>query len=148
MEVRMGSKRVWMERSGWAYVVAGAVFVVLAFVPSWLDALDRLAMPGADPATPITRLYTAIAGALTAGMGVMVALSARWLDRGPAAIARALAAGVLTWFVLDSGASLALGSWQNAVGNVGFLLLGLPSALLARSEVAPRLDGSRATAAG
>ena len=144
----MGSKRVWMERSGWAYVAAGMVIVALAFAPSWLDALDRLALAGADPATPITRLYAAIAGALTAGLGVTIALSARWLDRGPAAVARALGAGVLTWFVLDSGASLALGSWQNVVGNLGFLLLGLPIAAVARSAAAPALDGSRAAAAG
>jgi hypothetical protein len=66
-----------------------------------------------------------VLGAVLAGW--MVAVAGLVLDRG----LPALAASVGTWFVLDTGFSLAVGSWRHALFNLVFLLaLGGP--LLAR----------------
>lgn len=68
-----------------------------------------------------------VLGAVIAGW--MVAVAGLVLDRG----LPALAASVGTWFVLDTGFSLAVGSWRHALFNVAFLVaLGGPLAVRAR----------------
>jgi hypothetical protein len=114
--------RAWVKAAGTVYVVAGSALALLSFVPAWLERIDRLLVPGAGFPDVACRAYAGVAGGLTAGIGVMIVGVATTCDaRG----ARALAAGLGVWFVLDTMASLGHGAWPNAVGNVVFLAIGL-----------------------
>ncbi|MCK6547091.1 hypothetical protein L6R52_14675 [Myxococcota bacterium] len=127
------------ERSGitWAgaiYLVVGVGAVVGSFFQGFLDLLHGLAMPHAVPAAAGVGLWATVVGGLTAGFGATIIAVARAMDRGPAAVARALATGVGVWCLVDSAGSLGHGSWQNVVGNVAFAAIGLvPLVLFARS---------------
>ncbi len=114
--------RAWLKAAGIVYVVAGSALTLLSFVPPWLERIDRLLVPGAAFPDVACRTYAGVAGGLTAGIGAMIVGLATTCDsRG----ARALAAGLGVWFVLDTTASLGHGAWPNAVGNVLFLAIGL-----------------------
>ena len=43
-----------------------------------------------------------------------------------------LVVGLVTWFVVDTGFSLAVGSWQHALFNVAFAVVLVPALLHAR----------------
>ncbi len=134
--------RRWLT-IGAAYGVAvGTWIVAFSLLPesAGLDPFLRwtfaLHPGGLGPLTPAVRLATAVTGALTVGLSVVA-----WGLRPDAASApgearragRALAAGMVAWFVLDSAASLALGGALNVVGNATFLIaLVPPSVALAR----------------
>src|SRR5688500_5736544 len=119
------SARKWMETIGWMYVVMGVGFVAVSFAPSALGEVTRIALPNANAPDRAVALFAAIGGGLTAGMGAMLALVARALDRGGAAVARAMGVGLFVWFVLDSGASIGHGAWRNALSNTLLFAPGL-----------------------
>jgi hypothetical protein len=121
----------WMEIAGWVYGVVGVGFVGLSFLPEALAWVVELALPGAGPVERTAQLFAAIAGGLTAGLGGVLATAARLPAEVRAGAARAAAVGLVVWFVADSAGSLGHGSWQNVLGNLGFLVLGLPPAMLA-----------------
>lgn len=121
----MAAKTRWLERAGWAYVAVGVTLAALSFVPEALRVVEALAVPGAGPVDVTSRVYAAITGGLTAGMGAMLVAVARALDRGPAAIVRGLGIGLTVWYVIDTAGSLAHGAWPNALSNTLFFALGM-----------------------
>jgi hypothetical protein len=142
--------RRFLGLAGWLYLAAGVAMAVASFFPPALVGALSLVLPvtGADAGAG---LLLGIAGGLTAGFGAtMVGVS-----RGPDAVldagARALATGVVTWFAIDSAASLGHGAWPNALANVAFLAIGLlPLAFLGPRRGGAAVDGAGAagTASG
>ena len=89
--------------------------------------LDLLSWP-LDGATtydsPDTRFLSALTGGFLFGWGVMIWCLSSWVyDQAPEAVRRAVVAGVLGWFVLDSSGSIASGNPSNAVFNIAVLLI-------------------------
>jgi hypothetical protein len=89
--------------------------------------LDLLSWP-LDGATtydsPDTRFLSALTGGFLFGWGVMIWCLSSWVyDLAPEAVRRAVVAGVLAWFVLDSSGSIASGNASNAVFNIAVLLI-------------------------
>jgi hypothetical protein len=121
----------WTTWVGALYALVGAGFVGASFSTSALSTLNAILVPDLTPPTQSVRMYAAVMGAVIVGLGVLLARVARSVERGPAAIARALRDGLLAWFVVDTVASLLHGSWQNALFNVLSLSAGLPPLVLA-----------------
>lgn len=119
----------WMGIAGWGYVGVGLAFAVVSLEPEVLRWIAALALPGAGPVDRTAQLFSGIAGGLTAGFGATMVVGARLEAAVRSGVARAIAAGLLAWFVVDSAASALHGSWQNVIGNLAFLALGLPPAL-------------------
>ena len=128
---------------GWIYLVAGWAFVGVSFVPQVLTALLGAVLPGVEVGGGAA-LMTAIAGGVTAGLGAVALGLGRAREIDLSAAVRALALGLVVWFVTDSGASIAHGAWRNAVGNAGFLAIGLLPVLHLRRAAARPLDPLRA----
>jgi len=108
--------------------LAARAFSLLVYVDPY-----RIEAFGAE-ATRYISLAHAVIGGLMIGWGAALVLVAR----GPFAAGhtlgwRVVAFSILAWFMPDTAYSLWSGFWQNAVLNVGFLLLfGVP--LLATHE--------------
>jgi hypothetical protein len=82
-----------------------------------VDGQQRYADPG-------MRFLSALTGGFLFGWGVMIFCLRRWVyDVAPEQTRRAVLAGVLAWFVLDSAGSIAVGAVSNAFFNVLVLLL-------------------------
>lgn len=70
------------------------------------------------------RFLSALTGGFLFGWGVTIFCLRRWVyDVAPEPTRRAVVAGVLAWFVLDSAGSIAVGAVSNAFFNVLVLLL-------------------------
>jgi F0F1-type ATP synthase membrane subunit c/vacuolar-type H+-ATPase subunit K len=137
--------RRWTEIAGWAYIVSGVALAVASLSPGALHFITTLVIPDAGPPVRAEALYAGIGGGLTAGFGAAMAGFARATTMATGA--RAFAVGLVTWFVVDTGASLGHGSWQNAIGNVVFLALGLaPVWALGASGEKARMERSAETA--
>ncbi len=107
---------------GLATMAFGAAFVLLLLIPGVLEALYALAGPGQDPTlSPSGRVGVAIYGGLMVGWGLTLLLAGRGVH-----VTRAAAAGLGAWWVVDSGASIAVGFPLNALSNLGFLALFTP----------------------
>ncbi|MEL6876208.1 MAG: hypothetical protein AAGM33_12100 [Pseudomonadota bacterium] len=88
-------------------------------------------------ATQQAKLALAIAGGLFGGlMGYYLFISAPGIAESNALIRRGTIYAFLTWFVIDSSASIGTGNAFNAVINVAILALYLTPVLLARNEPA------------
>ncbi len=76
-----------------------------------------------------TRLMAAISGGTLTGWGIMILLLARTgLATAPVGIGRIILISILSWFTVDSLASLAAGAPLNVLGNIAFLLaFGIPA---------------------
>ena len=123
--------------AGWMYVASGIALAIASLFPSALHFLDRLAVPEAAVPERIVGLYAGVGGGLTAGFGVAMIGLARAKDLRAAF--RGMGLGLVTWYAVDTGASLLHGSWQNALGNTAFLAIGLlPLVLFVRR--APTLE--------
>lgn len=73
---------------------------------------------------PETRLLIAIMGGLMAGLGVMIWMLAETVYRQDKALGqRIIITGLAVWYVIDSGGSAIVGSWQNVLSNTVFLEL-------------------------
>lgn len=84
--------------------------------------LDLLSWP-VDGATtwlsPDTRFLSALTGGFLLGWGVMIWGLSAWVhDAAPEGVRRAVLAGTLAWFCLDSAGSIASGNAPNAAFNV------------------------------
>ena len=126
-------------------VLAGSVtsrlFDVLGF------GMRSAAVPDGLPREHVLFVYGVLGSVLVGWMVLLAAVAAGPLRSGAPWARSALAASVGTWFVLDTGFSLAVGSWQHAVFNLGFLAaLGVPVAgcLLSRPAPAAAPPGRRA----
>jgi hypothetical protein len=104
------------------------MFVDLAFWP-----FDGLPTMGA----PATRLFSAIAGGLTMGWGVMMYLLASKLYlREPQLAGSIILTGIVTWFLTDSIGSAVAGAPANALINFVFLVIFLVPILSGREKAA------------
>lgn len=127
--------RGWLLVSGLGWTAAGVALAVVSFFPGALDAGNRLVLPDAAPSTTVTGLLCAITGGLTTGLGVIFMALARADLTRAGAVLRAVAWGVVTWYLVDSTASVLHGGWRNAVSNtVAFLGAAVPLFWLATYE--------------
>jgi len=123
--------RFWLNwMTTWCRAVAlfGAVLTLAAFEATDGPVVYLLdIMNGASPleVTRPLRFAVALMGAVTLGWGLTLLAAVRAADelveRG-AAVWRAIAAGVLFWYVVDSALSVATGFALNAVSNTAFLV--------------------------
>lgn len=114
-------------------------FGALTAVGAWAPAsaplrflLDLVILPlgdGPDALSQETRLLAAIIGGVIAGWGVMI-----WRLATGRSLAAAYTVGVISWFGIDSIASVLAGVPANVIGNIGFLALLL---WLGRTRPAP-----------
>ena len=75
---------------------------------------------------PATRFLSALSGGFLLGWGVTIwFLSTSVYDAAPEPVRRAVVAGVVAWFVLDSAGSVASGNPQNVLFNVLILLVAI-----------------------
>jgi hypothetical protein len=110
-------------QAGLVLVVSGTAFVLASLLAPHLllRAYDLLAHgPTVTTMDAAARLGAALFGSLTMGWGMMM----HQLGAG-VALTRAATIGAITWFVVDSICSVALGYAWNALSNVGFLLVTL-----------------------
>ncbi|WP_299281031.1 hypothetical protein [uncultured Tateyamaria sp.] len=71
-----------------------------------------------------TRFLSALTGGFLLGWGVMIWCLRVWVyDHAPEGVRRAVLAGILAWFVLDSAGSIASGTASNAAFNVVILMI-------------------------
>jgi hypothetical protein len=97
----------------------------IAFWP--LDGAQNLAAPE-------TRLFIAISGGLTVGLGVaMWQLARRLYPREPELARSIMLSSMISWFVVDSIGSTLAGAPFNVLLNAGFLLMFIVPLWSARS---------------
>jgi hypothetical protein len=75
--------------------------------------------------TPHLRVSVAVMGAVTIGWGltfIPLFMAAHRLGDSAAPVWRLATLGVLAWFAVDSGLSIATGFWLNAVSNTGLMI--------------------------
>ncbi len=101
--------------------VTSRLFDVLGF------GMRSGAIPEGLPRDHVLFVYGVLGAVLVGWMVLVAALAAGPLRTGEPWAWSALAMSVGTWFLLDTGFSLAVGSWQHALFNLGFLAaLGVP----------------------
>ena len=104
-----------------AGTVTGRLFDVLGF------GMRSGAIPDGQPRSYVLFLYGVLGAVLTGWMITIAGIAAGPLRSGEQWAWPVLATSLGTWFVLDTGLSLAAGFWQHAVFNLFFLAgLGLP----------------------
>jgi hypothetical protein len=105
--------------------------LALAALPALNTAVRLLAdllvwpMDGAETlAAPETRLTLAIGGGVMLGWGLLIwQLAGEPLERAPDAIRGIIRASILSWFLVDSTASVVAGAALNVLPNLVFLCL-------------------------
>lgn len=122
--------KIWLKFTAILVGAFGPVFFLGTMVATAEPArltLDILSWPldGLQTyASPDIRFLSALTGGFLLGWGVMIWCLSTWVyDLAPEAVRRAVLAGILSWFVLDSSGSIASGTPSNALFNVFFLLL-------------------------
>lgn len=84
-----------------------------------LDGLERYDAPE-------IRFLSALAGGFLLGWGVVIwRLSGDVYDAAPAGVRKAVVAGFLVWFAIDSAGSVLSGAASNVIPNIAVLLLGV-----------------------
>lgn len=122
-----GLWKTWLEVWCWAIGLFGVMFLVVV-IPG-ADGPTRLfydlvywPLDGASGWGEATRLTASITGALMIGWAItlhtLMQAAIRANDPG---LWRGMTLGVLTWFVVDSAASVASGVPVNAVSNAGLV---------------------------
>ncbi len=95
--------------------LAGLANLFIDFVLWPIDGADTVS-------TPANRVSVAIGGGITLGWGVMIwQVASRLLPHDPQLAKALLVPTLLSWFVVDSTASLLAGSPVNAALNVALL---------------------------
>lgn len=73
---------------------------------------------------PTTRFLTALTGGFLFGWGICIFCLQKWVyDKAPNETRKAVVAGLLAWFFLDSSGSIASGNAINAFFNIIVLLI-------------------------
>jgi hypothetical protein len=131
-------------------VVAGSatsrLFDVLGF------GMRSGAIPEGLPQEHVLFVYGVLGSVLVGWMVLVAAVAAGPLRTGEPWAWTVLVLSVATWFLFDTGFSLAVGSWQHALFNLGFLaalgapLVGWRLAGSSRQAGTSRPDGSGASA--
>ncbi len=124
--------RRWLLCGSLLTAAYAALLVVAGAVASRLfDALGfgmrTGAIPEGLPERYVSFVYAVLGSVLVGWMLLVAAVAAGPLRTGERWAWPALAVSVATWFVLDTGYSTAIASWQHALFNLGFLMaLGVP----------------------
>jgi len=121
-----------------------AAFFALAGVNDFTGANDiffSIASSGTEGVagltTPESKLAMAIAGGVFGGLGAMyLFISAPGIEQGNALIRRGSIYVFLTWFVIDSSASVASGNAPNVIPNLVFLVVYLAPLMLVKQTSA------------
>lgn len=133
----MNAKK-WLLGAGFITEIVGVITALAALVPGALEPpIALLYLPPADVSFDrYGQLLGGMVGGLMAGWGAIMVMLARSLDSlTPAAVARALTVGSLTWFCLDGLASIANQAYLNLPANSVFLaVLLLPCLAILRAE--------------
>ncbi len=117
-----------------------AVIFALAGVNDFTGANDiffNLASSGSEGVagltTPESKLAMAIAGGVFGGLGAMyLFISAPGIEQGNELIRKGSIYVFMTWFIIDSGASVASGNAPNVIPNLVFLVVYLAPLLLVK----------------
>lgn len=140
-----------MSRSAAARVLLVLLGLVAAYAVAMVVAgrtVDRLfdllgfgsgdaGVPDGPPMEHVLLLQGVLGAVILGWAGLLAAVVHVGLRSGDPRWWWALVASIGAWFVVDTGFSLVIGSWQHALFNVPFaLLLGLPLAL-ARPRSSP-----------
>jgi hypothetical protein len=122
--------KLWLKVAAVVVGSFGPVFFLGTMGPTLEPArltLDILSWPpdGATTwASPDTRFLSALTGGFLLGWGATLWLLSAWVyDAAPEAVRRAVVAGLLCWFFLDSAGSIASGNPSNAAFNVLVLFI-------------------------
>lgn len=90
-------------------------------------SLDLLSLPLdglQNYEAPTTRFLSALTGGFLFGWGVCIWFLQKWVyDKAPNEVRKAVLAGLLAWFFLDSAGSVASGNTSNAFINILVLLI-------------------------
>ncbi|QJB69979.1 hypothetical protein [Parasphingorhabdus halotolerans] len=121
-----------------------AVLFALAGVNDFTGVNDlffRLASSGNEGVAGLNTLEAKMAMAIAGGvfgglMAMYVFISAPGVEQGNELIRKGSIYTFLTWFIIDSGASLASGNAPNVIPNVIFLVTYLAPLLLVKRETA------------
>lgn len=122
--------RTWLKFTAIGIALFGPVFS-LGAIPALAEparwSLDLLSWPLDGLQTydaPTTRFLTAITGGFLLGWGVMVwFLATRVHVLAPEPVRKAVVAGLVAWFLLDSAGSIASGNASNVGFNIIVLLI-------------------------
>jgi len=108
----------------------GPIFFLGTMLPTSEPArwsLDLLSLPLdglQNYEAPTTRFLSALTGGFLFGWGVCIWFLQKWVfDKAPNEVRKAVLAGLLAWFFLDSAGSLASGNVSNAFINILVLLI-------------------------
>ena len=108
----------------------GPVFFFGTMIPTSEPArwtLDLLSVPldgVQNYEAPTTRFLSALTGGFLFGWGVCIWFLQKWVyDKAPEEVRKAVLAGILAWFFLDSAGSVASGNPSNAFINILVLLI-------------------------
>lgn len=122
--------RSWLKFTAISIAIFGPVFS-LGTIPAITEparwSLDVLSWPVdglQNFEAPTTRFLTAITGGFLLGWGVMVwFLATRVHPLAPEPVRKAVVAGLIAWFLLDSAGSIVSGNASNAGFNIIVLLI-------------------------
>lgn len=108
----------------------GPIFFLGTMLPTSEPArwsLDLLSLPLdglQNYEAPTTRFLSALTGGFLFGWGVCIWFLQKWVyDKAPNEVRKAVLAGLLAWFFLDSAGSVASGNTSNAFINILVLLI-------------------------
>ncbi|WP_332453677.1 hypothetical protein [Chryseobacterium aquaticum] len=108
----------------------GPIFFLGTMFPTSEPArwsLDLLSLPLdglQNYEAPTTRFLSALTGGFLFGWGVCIWFLQKWVfDKAPNEVRKAVLAGLLAWFFLDSAGSVASGNVSNAFINILVLLI-------------------------
>ncbi|MEC3875512.1 hypothetical protein [Chryseobacterium salviniae] len=89
--------------------------------------LDLLSLPldgVQNYEAPTTRFLSALTGGFLFGWGVCIWFLQKWVyDKAPNEVRKAVLAGLIAWFLLDSAGSVASGNTSNAFINIIVLII-------------------------
>lgn len=108
----------------------GPIFFLGTMLPTSEPArwsLDLLSLPLdglQNYEAPTTRFLSTLTGGFLFGWGVCIWFLQKWVyDKAPNEVRKAVLAGLLAWFFLDSAGSVASGNTSNAFINILVLLI-------------------------
>ncbi|KAB7613334.1 excinuclease ABC subunit A [Amylibacter sp. SFDW26] len=108
--------------------VLAEFFADLVFLP--LDGLQTFN-------NPESKILIAIMSGISIGWGIMIYMITNTVyTNDPKLGGQIILTAVLTWFIIDSTASVLVGAWFNAVLNTGFLAIFITPILLRKETVA------------
>lgn len=122
--------KFWLKITAFVIGSFGPVFFLGTMLSSSEPArwtLDFLSLPidGIQNfEAPTTRFLSALTGGFLFGWGICIWFLQKWVyDKAPEEVRKAVLAGLLAWFFLDSAGSIASGNTSNAFINIAVLLI-------------------------